>query len=428
MAIKNFYTGVYVGDNLGVGVDNPATKLHVDGDILLSNNKELRWFSSTGTQERILELNGSDLLTLSGPGRIRVTTAGAARMDVFSGHSTKYVMSSVHSFTDNNSNVALRIASSGRVGIKEPNPTQELHVAGNLRVTGAYYDSNNSTGSSGQVLSSTASGTDWITPSSGTIGGSGTVNYIPKFTSTTAIGDSLAFQDSVGIDVDGRMIADIVSPRNMTEFSDAKYFMVPMYRSESVGLVDSKIVVKGISANEYGFNCTASNQLRGGWRITARQSSTSTGGGILIDNYETNSGGIPGGNGLGFVDSGENDRTYFNLDTNDNIVVGNETPASLTTGSGGMIFKTGSNGDTRATITKAGEMGIGVTTPRAKLDVDGGVKVANDTDSAAANKVGTLRYRYAPSSPKSQSMVDMCMQTGPSSYAWVNIVTNTWNN
>ena len=75
-----------------------------------------------------------------------------------------------------------------------------------------------------------------------------------------------------------------------------------------------------------------------------------------------------------------------------------------------------------------GNVGIGVTTPRAKLDVAGGVKVANDTDTAVANKEGTLRYRLAPSSPKSQSMVDMCMKTGPSSYAWVNIVTNTWNN
>ena len=73
-------------------------------------------------------------------------------------------------------------------------------------------------------------------------------------------------------------------------------------------------------------------------------------------------------------------------------------------------------------------VGIGTTTPGAKLEVAGGVKVANDTDSASANKEGTLRYRLAPSSPKSQSMVDMCMQTGPSSYAWVNIVTNTWSN
>ena len=92
-----------------------------------------------------------------------------------------------------------------------------------------------------------------------------------------------------------------------------------------------------------------------------------------------------------------------------------------------ILFSTGTN--TRLTILGSnGNVGIGVTTPAAKLDVAGGVKVANDTDTASADKEGTLRYRLAPDVPKSQSMVDMCMKTGPSSYSWVNIVTNTWNN
>ena len=72
-------------------------------------------------------------------------------------------------------------------------------------------------------------------------------------------------------------------------------------------------------------------------------------------------------------------------------------------------------------------LGIGTTSPKAKLDVAGGVKVADDTDAAVANKVGTLRYRYVPGSPKNFSYVDMCMQTGTNSYAWVNIVQNVWN-
>ena len=55
----------------------------------------------------------------------------------------------------------------GNVGIGTDNPLQKLQVDGSLRVTGAYYDSNNSPGTSGQVLSSTATGTDWITNSGG---------------------------------------------------------------------------------------------------------------------------------------------------------------------------------------------------------------------------------------------------------------------
>ena len=73
-------------------------------------------------------------------------------------------------------------------------------------------------------------------------------------------------------------------------------------------------------------------------------------------------------------------------------------------------------------LTSAGDVGIGVTTPRAKLDVAGGVKVADDTDTAGANKVGTLRYRTSGNN----SYVDMCMQTGASTYAWINVVQNNW--
>ena len=80
----------------------------------------------------------------------------------------------------------------------------------------------------------------------------------------------------------------------------------------------------------------------------------------------------------------------------------------------------------RAVVNKNGDTGIGVTLPRAKLDVNGGVKVADDTDSAGVSKVGTLRYRYVPGSPKNYSYVDMCMQTGVNTYGWVNIVSNVW--
>ena len=38
---------------------------------------------------------------------------------------------------------------------------------GSARITGAYVDTNNSPGSAGQVLSSTVTGTDWVTPTTG---------------------------------------------------------------------------------------------------------------------------------------------------------------------------------------------------------------------------------------------------------------------
>jgi len=48
------------------------------------------------------------------------------------------------------------------VGIGTTSPTQRLHVSGNLRLTGAFYDRLNSSGTNNYVLKSTASGVQWV--------------------------------------------------------------------------------------------------------------------------------------------------------------------------------------------------------------------------------------------------------------------------
>jgi hypothetical protein len=65
---------------------------------------------------------------------------------------------------------------------------------------------------------------------------------------------------------------------------------------------------------------------------------------------------------------------------------------------------------------------IGKETPNAKLDVDGGVKVGNDSDVASADKEGTFRYR----SDANNSYVEVCMKTGASTYAWEIISQKTF--
>jgi hypothetical protein len=60
----------------------------------------------------------------------------------------------------------------GLVGIGTTVPTQTLHVQGNARITGAFRDSTNSTGTTGQVLQSTETGTQWATAAAAG-GGSG---------------------------------------------------------------------------------------------------------------------------------------------------------------------------------------------------------------------------------------------------------------
>jgi hypothetical protein len=108
------------------------------------------------------------------------------------------------SFSDNSTTMVIRtgnaqavnIASGGNVGIGTTSPSQKLHVSGNARVTGAYYDSTNSPGTSGQILSSTATGTDWIDGSAipGVPDGSGTANKIVMWQDSDTLTDSILSQ------------------------------------------------------------------------------------------------------------------------------------------------------------------------------------------------------------------------------------------
>jgi hypothetical protein len=113
--------------NVGIGTTSPANKFHIN----IGTN--LNWIFGYPSN---------------------TTTSLAALNDAESA----YVDARIDGLT-----LALNSQSGGNVGIGTASPSQKLHVEGHIRVTGAYYDSNNSTGSSGEILSSTGSGTDWKT-------------------------------------------------------------------------------------------------------------------------------------------------------------------------------------------------------------------------------------------------------------------------
>lgn len=97
--------------------------------------------------------------------------------------------------------------SGSSVGIGTTTPSEKLHVSGSARITGAIYDSTNSAGTSGQVLSTTATGTQWIALESDGISGSGTVGRLSKFTSANVLGDSIVSETEDTLNVLGNIIA-----------------------------------------------------------------------------------------------------------------------------------------------------------------------------------------------------------------------------
>ena len=129
---------------VGIGTTNPVSQLHVDGNgITLTTDNNNFGFASIKTTV---------------PDSFNYPYEGDL---VFS----SYRFNGTYSIVDN-----MRIvARTGNVGIGTAGPSQKLHVAGSIRVDGAIYDSTNSPGTSGQVLTSTLTGNSWSTLSS--IGG-----------------------------------------------------------------------------------------------------------------------------------------------------------------------------------------------------------------------------------------------------------------
>ena len=171
-----FYVDINSGDpstsKIGIGTSSPSYSLHVVGNI----------YADTGW-----------LAVHSGQ---RIYVDGAAGKTYITGTDTEMSLYSAGA-------ERIHINATG-TGLGTSSPSQVLHVVGNARVTGKYYDSGNSAGTSGQILSATGSGTDWVTLSeiSG-VDGSGTATYLPIWTDGDTIGDSIISSANGDVTING---------------------------------------------------------------------------------------------------------------------------------------------------------------------------------------------------------------------------------
>ena len=123
---------------------------------------------------------------------------------------------------------------SGSVGIGTTVPSQPLHVRGNARVTGAVYDSTNSPGTSGQVLQSTVSGTQWETASASGVG--------IRSDGTTIVGSGATI-----LDFTGPGIATVTSSGGIATITVASedVFIVPLSdETSNIGIGTSVIAFR----------------------------------------------------------------------------------------------------------------------------------------------------------------------------------------
>ena len=415
--------GLYVAGNVGIGTTSPGEKLDVAGSVKTTGT--VKFYNSTSHYGSIYaDSEGLNLDTVAN----RHMIFKKANVEV------------------------MRISTSGNVGIGTTSPTAKLHIQHSGGAGSGLYVKSNVNRSKITVADNDSAayviaeggkasyGTaDSLSANNLTIETSGNVGI-----GTTSPASKLEIRDSIdtvlrvvktGISVLDLKVTTGSSDISSSNSNDLTFttggserFRITSGGNVGIGTTSpvEKLEVLGYIKSSVGFKANTYTSLLESSNDTVISNSAYYNMLFKTNNAErmriTNAGNV----GIGTTSPSAALEVVGGIKLSDNSPLTWATSNTRIFGQSGYMQLQVAGGDVMR-LTSAGDVGIGVITPRAKLDVNGGVKVADDTDTASANKVGTLRYRYVPGSPKNFSYVDMCMQTGASSYAWVNIVQNVWN-
>jgi len=174
---NNCAVGYFTLNANTIGVSNTAVgnsgmQNNIDGISNTAIGESALFSNSTG--DRNVSIGRESLYASTGDDNIAV--GRQAGVNLTSGNRNILIGASIHAPSSTGSNqISIGniiyatgadgsglTVSSGKVGIKTNAPSQDFHVSGNARVTGAFYDSNNDPGTGSQILSSTVTGTDWV--------------------------------------------------------------------------------------------------------------------------------------------------------------------------------------------------------------------------------------------------------------------------
>jgi len=387
--------------NVGIGTTNPASLLEI---------------YKTDTSP-ILTITSATSNTAYGPyiafrTGASPTTQALIGIDYSDSNKLKIVRGS-----DISTSTGLTINSSGYVGIGTTTPAYKLDVAGNLRVTGqtnfggVAYTWPSSAGSSGQVLTTDGTGNlSWTTAAGGGVSGSGTQNYLAKWTAATTLGNSIITDDGSLVTISGQLqttgtttlatsggnvgIGTTAPSYKLTVSGGDIYGSNNLYISGSVGIGTT-------NPGSYRLYVTSPAYFTGSPYVAITGDGSVNNASIKIGGSHANYIGFGDYRNMGVFFGGvlfiANQLTYDNASSTYRYAYSN--PASvIEVGLGDILFKVappGTQGNpvtpsTALYISNSGNVGIGTSAPLSKLDVNGGVAIGSYAGSNAAPSNGLI--------------------------------------
>ena len=415
--------------NVGIGTDNPARILHIEDSLVaaiqLENTSEADSFIDFMNPSRTFRVGyddstdsfkvavsdfNSNALVVNPSGNVGIGTAtptssfGETTLDITessgdaslslkadgnkafeissrSGDVLLYDLSGRDLIFGTSGSGKMRIKSDGKVGIGTNTPATELDVDGAISTTTSDY-----------VQGTTGSRLIFETAGSGN-----THSYIQaQNTGGTSNAEDLALQlygGNVGIGTD--------SPSQKLEVDG------------NIHATGSRHISAIYNADNYiRFESNASGGVLKG-----------TDGGVITTFIKTYGDSYFNGGNLGIGTSTPGESLEVNHSSTPKMRFRRGASYYWDIGHTGSDFQFESqSGGTIMHLNYDGNVGVGTVAPQSKLQVNGGVQMADDSDAASASKVGTIKYRE----DANNSYVDMCMKTGAATYAWINITQNNW--